>query len=266
MTDFVAVLGSGPAGLIAAHTATLKGAAVMIFSAPGASGKPEPSKLGGAQFLHQPIPMINQDEPDAVITYRTEGEPEGYHMKVYGGDPAVPFVSMSNVEDGATQHAWNLQRTYQKLWDLHAEYILPETVTAGWLQGMLDRHTFNMVISSVPAPVLCDNEHTFRMTRSHIANECILDSLPNNTIMYSGDKDRSWHRCSRLFGVGGTEWPETFRQQHLPIDTMTVRKPLKTNCNCFPDVVRVGRFGTWQKGILVNDSMRIVEEAMDALH
>ena len=34
-----------------------------------------------------------------------------------------------------------------------------------------------------------------------------------------------------------------------------MRKPIATNCDCFPNVIRAGRFGTWKKGVLTHDAM-----------
>lgn len=240
---------------------------VVLFSAPGPSGEPEPSKLGGAQFLHEAIPGINDyAEPDATITYRLEGDIDGYRQKVYGGDPRVPFVSMQNLHDGMEQPAWNLVRSYEKLWQLLCSTkVNVAHVNAEWVQAMKDAGHFKLMISSIPAPALCSQGHQFGVQKVRIANECIMENLPDNTVMYSGDKDRSWYRCSRLFGVGGTEWADTVPTPP-GADLVTAQKPLKTNCTCWAeDVVRVGRFGTWTKGILVNDAMRQTNEALDAL-
>lgn len=263
----VAVLGAGPAGLIAAHQAALLGYPVAVLTAAGPSGRPEPSKLGGAQFLHEPVPIVNDNMEPTMVSYHLEGSVEGYSRKVYGGDlppgVAVP-VSMTNLYDGMQQPAWNLVETYRRLWDLLEPCIQVQEVTSEYLAKTIAEERFHTIFNSVPAPALCVAGHQFGSQNVTIANECIIDSLPDNVIFYSGDKDRSWYRCSRLWGVGGTEWGDGVRPPLKGL--VSVTKPLRTNCTCWlGDVVRVGRFGTWTKGILVNDSMRIVKEVLGAV-
>lgn len=146
----IAVLGCGPAGLMAAYAAAMAGNPVVIFS------NPEKSKLGGAQFLHKPIPGINNvEEPDAVITYRLRGDAATYQRKVYGDD-SVPFVSFSGLENGQKQDAWNLIETYDKLWAMLGDQSLtPKKITPEFVQQLLDSKDFSTVFSTVPLPAIC---------------------------------------------------------------------------------------------------------------
>lgn len=258
----VAVLGTGPAGLMAAHAVALSGKPVALF------GEGKRSRLGGAQFLHDPIPLVNDEEPDTVVEYVVRGSASGYKRKVYDGDPAVPSVSITRVHDGKRQPAWNLIKTYDRLWDLlSADDQNVASVTPQWLDENEDN--FELIISSIPGPAICrvpsstpGQGHTFMSQKVWIANKCILDSLGDNTIVYDGTEDVSWYRCSRLFGVGSTEWPDNGRRLRGLEDYVQVRKPIYTNCNCHPKVVRVGRFGTWTKGVLTNDAFAVALRIM----
>jgi hypothetical protein len=256
----IAVLGTGPAGLMAAHACALAGRPVALFgkSDPG-TGMVTKSRLGGAQFLHDPLPLVNDDEePDSEVYYVVRGESAIYQHKVYG-DTYVPFVSMERVHNGQVQPTWNLQATYDKLWEM---LVSPDTeqleINSAWIHKAQERQWFDFILSTIPLPQLCEAEvtmrtHHFAYVEVKIASEPmeVYDNgvAERDYIIYDGTAERSWYRCSSLYGHGGTEWGS-----HIPtpLDVVKVRKPLRTNCNCHPDVVRLGRYGTWTKGVLTH--------------
>lgn len=269
MEGVVAVLGCGPAGLMAAQAVALAGRPLAIFSV-----KAEPSKLGGAQFLHKAIPGINDHrKPDAVLTYRLLGDPETYRRKVYGSQPNVPFVSFTGVKDGEEQPAWNLIETYERLWEKFSGHINEVAITAEWMRD----NSFDEVFSSVPLPSICMTQagmvsgyHGFHSQDILIAPLDYLPSVPDNTIVYDGTPDRTWYRSSRIFGVPGTEWSTYVKAPPLP-GLLRDRKPISTTCDCHPEVTRVGRRGTWTKGVLTHDAfiaaavkLGLIKEATDA--
>lgn len=268
----VAILGLGPAGLMAAHAVALAGKPVALFSKPAdEGGSIRRSKLGGAQFLHDPMPLINDDDPDTVITYRVVGNTDVYRRKVYG-DTAVPFVSMENVHDRQEQPAWNLQATYDKLWDWYGVDRVgnPDVITPAWIDNALEQDWFSLILSAMPAPALCRTindpfhvmntaPHSFLTQQVTIADEAMMPH--DNTIWYDGTMDHSWYRSSVLFGYGSTEWGGG-RRSVFP-NTVDVHKPLRTNCDCFADsVIRLGRFGTWTKGVLTHHAFAAAVKAV----
>lgn len=258
----IAILGVGPAGLMAAHACVLQGKMVALFSRGDMDTMPIKSKLGGAQFLHMPIPGINDvEKPDAEVRYVLCGTAAGYRRKVYGDNPAVPFVSMENVRHDQTQKAWNLQATYDLLWEalvastkVNVEHIGPQ-----WIDKALEGGWFETILSTVPAPALCRSAaglngkpHLFAVQSVSIATTCVLDNLPDNHVVYDGTSERSWYRCSRLFGIGGTEWSGIVPPYG---NLIKVSKPVRTTCDCYAgQVVRLGRHGTWTKGVLTHDA------------
>lgn len=268
----VAVLGAGPAGLMAAHAVAMTGSTVVIFSAPDKEGNVAKSRLGGAQFLHEPIPMINDDMEATEVTYKLRGDVPTYKQKVYGDDPNIPFVSMEGTWDGKTQRAWSLRDTYDRLWDLlGGDSVNAEVIGTKWLDDMIEKGHFRAIISALPAPSICrmyNNEtapeqHAFVSQRVLIHNECVLEDLPDNTVFYNGDLSQSWYRCSKLWGVGSTEWSSLAPRPPQP-GLVEARKPLRTNCNCYESQVeRVGRFGTWTKGVLAHHAFRAAQMFMD---
>lgn len=238
----IAILGCGPAGLVAAHAVGMTGHPIAIFS------QPVKSVISGAQFMHKPIPRLTNDEPDFTITFSVAGSPETYQRKVYASTD-VPFVSFSNVHDGMTQDAWSLPMVYERLWDSLEGNINDQRVTPDWLEGWEDR--FDAVVSTVPMPALCRGNHHFASAEIKVSTEQMA-TLPENTVHYDGTDDRSWYRCSNIQGFGGTEWGGHVKPPYPNL--VTIKKPIRTNCDCWPGVFKVGRYGEWKKGELVHDA------------
>lgn len=244
----VAILGSGPASLLAAYAVGLSGKPIAIFS------QGQKSVIGGAQFLHMAIPELTSAEPDATITYEVHGDEAIYRQKVYGMMP-VPFTSFGGVQDGMTQPAWHMQGAYERLWMEFKDSMNDAQVSPAWVDE--NAGNFQAIISGIPRPALCRSmhgegaqRHDFLSQKIRIADHCILDGLKDNTVRYEGTRDFSWYRCSKLFGHGGTEWTDTM---HPPMETVEVTKPIRALCDCFPEIIRVGRYGKWAKGVLIHD-------------
>lgn len=262
MQQAVAVLGCGPAGMMAAQAVSIAGVPIAIFSE-----KSQPSRLGGAQFLHQPIPGINnEDEPDTIITYQVHGDEETYRRKVYGDDPNVPFTSFSGVKDGDQQPAWNLQRTYGMLWDKFGSKVNEEKLTPSLVESMTKEYI--AVFSSIPLPAICRARaglipefHHFSAQKINVCTRQFSNDVPPDTIVYDGTMDHGWYRASHLFGHHGTEWSSLIPMPPVG-DIIKDSKPIRTDCNCHPDVTRVGRRGTWTKGVLTHHAFLTAAKAM----
>jgi hypothetical protein len=198
---------------------------------------------------------LTAEEPDRVITNRLTGTPDQYRYKVYGIDPMkVPtHVSAMDVEDDEKVPVWDLNAAYDTLWASFEQSINEAKIDANWL----DEHgnEFELIISSIPAPALCRRGDIHRFTYQ----EVWIDPkpalfLPKDTICYNGDKEPSWYRASNIGGTaGGTEWSANGKKPPIP-GLVLVKKPLTHNCDCWPDIFRVGRYGTWTKGVLTHDA------------
>jgi len=259
----VAILGCGPAGLLAAHAAALAGQPVAILS----YGKK--SRLGGAQFLHEPIPELTDTEPDVEITYRRSGSALWYEEKAYGDGARPSFVSFDGVTDGMTQLGWNLRGLYDRLWDQYAANSITETeLSPRKLQEIIDDKLFSLVVSSIPLTHLCKKPqmttpggHRFTQQAIMIHPGVCHGGNAENTIWYDGNSDVSWYRSSNLFGVASTEWGVGMAAR-LPYNIesfVRVQKPVSHQCDCWEDsdkLIKVGRFGRWQKGVLTHDAFR----------
>jgi hypothetical protein len=124
--------------------------------------------------------------------------------------------------------------------------------------------TFKLVISTVPLPAICSNpEHKFPGADIWIRNgkpTSEAADVGDPCVVYNGSARDEHYRSSLLFGSASTEFA------HAVPDALHGIKPLNTDCDCHPSIVRAGRFGEWKKGILVHDAFeRAWEACWDAL-
>jgi hypothetical protein len=249
-----AVLGYGPAGLIAAKTLVDQGIDVDVI---GAGGK---SVIGGAQYLHEPI--LNAEhvtDPEGYIEFLKVGERDGYAKKIY---PQAEFtVSWDNYE--GRQPAWALGPVYDILWKHFEDKLLHDTFNGMSLTMLLETDKYDVVFSSIPAHALCMHSHDFPRVNIALVPFSPINGI-NNVVLYSGRPQDVWYRTSVIFGEAWSEFGqseiETVHYTSMAADAIGAEelpvhhgfKPLGTNCNCHPEVVRIGRFGRWDRKILLH--------------
>jgi len=198
----VAVLGCGPAGLLAVHAAKLAGYHVDCYS------KDEKSVMRGAQYLHAPIPHLTNPAKRKTITFVKVGTRKGYAEKVYG-KPDAP-CSWDLFKEGP-KSAWPIVAMYDMLWALYSHKIAHAAF--GHRDSPLADivSDYDVVFSTIPARVLCvDPEHHFFnsqhvvFTGGYAAKEPLASF--ENVVVYNGDLSKRWYRTSRIFGVEQTEY------------------------------------------------------------
>lgn len=261
----IAILGCGPAGLMAAHAIhqvrTSDPIEVTVLS------RKEKSPLHGCQYLHRPIPGMTP-RTEQHVSYRLRGDVADYRFKVYGNES----VGSVSPEDLIGEHtAWDLRATYDNLWstyehliqDVHLDPTNLENVVLG----------ADLTINSIPRPMLCKWGHTFRYASIIAAGEAPsigvrLDNMfqcPDNMVICNAEDSPSWYRMARVFGHMTIEWPGQVEQ--VPITTATtVKKPLEHNCTCWQPsqgVMHVGRYGKWEKGVLSHTAYFDVLKELD---
>lgn len=240
----IAVLGCGTDGLLAAHACQQAGITPKVYS------RKVKTKLGGAQYLDCAIPELSKpDKPETVILHQVSGDEVDYRRKVYGGFPAPLHVisERSEVYDGMREPAWSLRRAYNKLWEKWEPLIEDKEITPTFLPKLLDR--FNLVISTVPLMSVCSHRsgsyHNFHLRQSLIA-PVMLETLVGDCVVWEGTMRRAWFRMSLIFGEAATEWPNG-----APVPTMDklmkITMPLGSDCDCWPSVVKLGRYGAWSR-------------------
>jgi hypothetical protein len=250
----VAILGCGPAGLLAALAVERAGYEPVIYSLKVKSPMP------GAIFLHEPIPGATSPVPDTEIHFLKKGTSAGYGAKVYG-DTGAP-TSWHAYEEGP-RVGWNLVAAYDLLWERFYDRVKHQTITPGFitrlLGGQIGKQKPAMVMSTIPAPAICCEErHSFISKPIWIRTEHLKDSggIPNR-VVYSGEPTDAWYRYSMLFGQESWEFGYCVPKASRGV------KPLRTDCDCWKDsVIRLGRFGKWERGVLVHHAY---EEALDAV-
>jgi hypothetical protein len=258
----VAILGCGPAGLIAAHAVNQMSRLdidITIFS------RNRKSHMYGAQYLHIPIPDMSFAEP-VKVSYTLTGTNDGYRRKVYGD---LPFIGQVSTEALPESHmAWDIREAYDNLWNYYSSYIINSEITPE-APLSLRQMGADLIISTVPAPLLCDKGHVFRSQQIWAAGEAhdrdirLPYSCPENTVLCNGNDEPAWYRLSNIFGVKTVEWSVHNVKNKPPVATAgPVDKPINTNCDCWPEVVRAGRYGTWRKGVLSSDAYKTATSAV----
>jgi hypothetical protein len=268
-TRRAAVLGCGPAGLFAAHALVQKGWDVSIYS------RKRRSEMYGSQYLHHPIPGLVDEKDSRTISYVLRGSVADYRQKVYGGST----IRVSPETLPPTHPGWDIRAAYYKAFDLYRDLIVDvPSIDPGFLGVVggesgrtspvsisgLRLDQFDQVISSLPAPVLCHRPMVHQFLSQDVwaigdAPERGIFSpvgVADDTVICDGTRGIGWYRASKIFGYSSAEWPGGKRP---PISNIApVSKPVATDCDCFIDnrekvsVIRVGRYGTWTKGVLAH--------------
>ena len=256
----VAILGAGPAGLIGAHAAVELGHEVAVYS------RKEPSKMYGAMFLHAPVPNVSPKVHELEIVVDKLGTRGGYAMNVYG-DPKAP-VSWDRFDPG-TILAWSLPKTYRKLWTMYEGLIIPCEITP--FLAMDIRAKSDVMFSTLPATMMCNVwGHNFKSQAVVIVHGPNTDGPElRNRMVYNGSLGEQWYRYSIINRYESWEYRDgnipyhvekgAVEPQHIISQGM---KPLWTDCDCHPDIIRLGRFGQWDKNVFVHHSYEAVRNAL----
>lgn len=274
----IAILGTGPAGLMAAQACAITGRPFSLFGAPGSDGHVHPSVISGAQFMHVAVPTVSkEEEPDFSIRYRKFGTAEGYAAKVYASDPRVPFVSFNNVNDGEQVPAWSLRSIYETLWHGIAgdgRSVNALRIDARTIDEWVKKELWDAIICTIPRNVLCrvhagmDDRAAHSFLSQSVA---IIDSedmgVGFNEIHYNGDPNGpSWYRSSNIAGWQSTEWADTKVPPYYKSQARVLDKPISHTCDCWAgQVTFAGRFGKWEKGVLVQDGFIEAFQAVSRL-
>lgn len=254
----VAVLGCGPTGLIAAQAAFSTGAKVKIFSAKNHS------TIYGAQYLHEPIPGLFLKQ--FKVDYQMWGRPEDYREKVYG-DKWDGTVSPEDFPEA--HNAWDLREAYYQLWGKWEESITDVRISGyDQARAAVGFEDFDLVVSTIPRKVWMQpgdqflNQQVWAIGSGEM-NAPVM-TLPPNTVICNGQDSPGWYRASNIEGYQTIEWPEHIRRVPIP-GVVKIQKPLKFVSGPEPietNMIYVGRYGKWEKGILTTDAFHDVIAAL----
>lgn len=237
----VAIIGCGPSGLLAAHAASQLGMVVSIFSK-----DVRPSPHAHATFLHSDIPGLTSPAPDGTVEIRKVGDGEGYAQKVYKDRRKT--TSWDKLPSGH-MNAWSLRPVYRKLWERFGDRVRLSTASPELVRGL--QGAYDYVINTVPAAAVCDDIH-HKFPSEPI---WVVEGQGNRVIgsnesymLYNGNPRTLWYRQSNIFGVISTEFANPVKGASRGI------KVLPTDCDCHPELIRVGRWGTWMPGVLLHSA------------
>lgn len=278
----VAILGCGPTGLLAAHACSLEGYDFEIFS------KKRKSELFGSQYLHNPIPGITAENDEGVpVKYIVKGTPEEYRRKTHG-KWWDGHVAPEEFEPDHT--AWDIRQAYDALWRKYVGDIEMYNIpTRGALAGFFQRESsdigvggyvswdlglkeYELVISTVPRDIWKVPGEEFVYSEGwalgdapergvfveDIVGNFGKDGLADNQIICDGTDYVPWTRLSKVYGYTSIEWPHHAAQPHQ--QATLVRKPLhytpaaSQNANPTANWLHVGRYGQFEKGVVVTDA------------
>lgn len=263
----VAVIGCGPAGLAAAHAASGLGSAVTIYS------PAEKSPQRGPLILQRPIPAITTDHPTGYIRQIViGGSILDYRYRLYGD------INISIQGDMLRRgyHCWDHIEAYDKLWDI---YMTPGNGKADHANMMINgselaelHNRFDLVVNTAPLRDLCLKVpsrhdqgklvpmHKFTFKAVDITMGYSYPDQPEDTTVFNAGTEFPWVRSAWLLGNSCTEWlPGTAPKSLKPF---TIRKPIRHDCTCFPNVLGTGRFGSWRNETWVDTAYYDTRDAI----
>lgn len=247
LSNRIAVLGIGPSGLAVAVAALKAGYPVDLYTKRFVK-----SQLFGCQYLHAPIEGYTIGSP-VIVDYRLVGSIADYRRKVYG-DRWSGSVSPGDFEE---QHnAWDIRDTYDRMWDVimgsYDVRVIKADLDALSFSNTVNPNSYLQIISTIPAWHLCGYEgHKFRSRTVWAAGSReAVEPARKAEIICDGTEGVSWYRSAEVFGYRTTEWATNPAEDET--NAVRVEKPLSTNCDCFPHIIRMGRYGRYAKGILVH--------------
>ena len=244
----VAILGCGPAGLFAAHAANRAGAEYTIYS------RKVRSNIAGAQFLHVPIPGI-EEEADQVTIVRW-GTPAVYADKATGKLQELGLdTSWTRWETHERATIWSLARAYDNAWRGYENDIQNQEVDFKFVDWCVSE--YDLVVSTVPLDAIIDPALLPALgLLKQIVYIVPAPRVRGNVLVFNGSHNEGqWYRYSCLFGHSTYEFSDRADAEemahHLETKVITARKPYAIVSpkfeNMHPNVLKVGRHGRWHK-------------------
>ena len=263
----VAIIGAGPAGLLAAWGAATSGAEVRIFDPNPA---PLPDRILGLQYLHELCGLPVEEVRKLELWYQIiPNNPEGgafirpqlrraYNFKL--GRPLEEVNSTSHITAGPG-HVYSLKDAYTFLHHQFRYDILTRAVTWDEINGELSKD-FDIVINTAPLDKLLPQ--LVWPTRDAWIQFSLPDDVEvlENTCVYNLDVQVPWYRATNLDGSVSTEM--LYPEGQLDVPGRLLRKVVKPDhiIGPFrPNVYLAGRWGSWNPHALTSDAYRVARGA-----
>lgn len=257
MISSAAIVGCGPSGMVIAHACHQMGMPFIIYA------PKKPSFISGAQYLHTDIDVRADGISPKTVHYTFKGTEHHYEKKIYGRLPNGLETSWAKFNGDV--EAWPLIDIYHWLWDQYAHRITGDWVTKEWMKELAADGSV-IVFNTAPLKKLFPDASSFCSERVQIVNGICF--APQETIVYNGEPGVPWYRSSNLWGHMSIEYPEAAKipPAIAQYGRVLVEKPLYAKVD-IPGVILSGRYGRWEKGVLVDESYhQAIAEIKSRLH
>jgi len=247
----VAVLGAGPAGLLASWAVIDAGHELTTFEK--SPRKPD-GLTAGVYYLHSDCNLpLRRREVDVIGSGGTTEEErrENYRRKVYG-EQTVP-VSIPGHRQ--TDIAYDGMQALALCWDVVHPFIVHEKLRH-WIDVVGLSKNYDLVVNTVPLNALLpDIEWRYEQATIYRG----VAPPDESYMLYQASPAVPWYRASAMFGVFTMEYAMTYRDESMRLPPkeegqyVRVKKVIDTpeSMPVLPDnVMLTGRFGAWSKSNL----------------
>lgn len=257
MISSAAIVGCGPSGMVIAHACHQMGLPFIIYA------PKKPSFISGAQYLHSDIDVRAEGLVPKKVHYQWKGQEWQYEKKIYGRLPNGLETSWSKFPEEV--EAWPLVGVYHWLWDQYSYRITGNSVTVEWMTELAADGSV-IVFNTAPLNRLFPSGKFWKESVQIVNGICFA---PPDTIVYNGEPSSPWYRTSNLWGHMSIEYPEAAKVPSgiSQYGLVRVEKPLYATDIEIPGVILSGRYGRWEKGVLVDESYhQAIAEIKSRLH
>jgi hypothetical protein len=214
------------------------GHSVNIFS------RKQKSTIPGSQHLQAAIPGVTPHYPEYTVEFVRLGTAEGYAQKVYG-DPTHPcgWESYRGVHP-----SWSVYNAYDLLWERYQDRIEEWEFQSDYMDMAAMSELYDRIISTIPQPALCNSsDHFFEGVPYFIKKlEIPPDDHGREIVVWNGLENDLWYRWSILGERCSIE------STQFMAGCIEGRKAIYSNCDCYSELIRVGRWAKWRHGVLLH--------------
>lgn len=234
----VAIVGSGIAGLAVGNELFNRKADFTLFTTGLEAQHPMqeqfwfPYPRTSAEYWH--------GEKDLAAMYTTVVGSEDLYRRKAGLDPRTPLDVPVRKQYGYTPTD-AMVKIIKRIEHRIKEYpkgILP--------QQLSEQMGFDYIVNTTSPQNICTvEEHGFSSRRTYLRKAEVFDRTPGAMIQLMGNTDTPALKQIIVGLARYTEYPEGVTLPFTSHELIELDTPIKTNCDCQPSLIRVGKFGTW---------------------
>ena len=252
----IAIIGAGPAGLLAAWGVYQAGAMPYIIDRDPAY---RPDRLFSLQYLHTPCDLPTEGLKTLTLRYDVIdpfGFPEDWkHLYNFKLGRPRDDENSTKFLSGPPQIVWSLKTAYRYLHHEFEGHIHQDNVTWDRIinaadtihKGVINTAPLDRLLPALPWPhrsLLI--KHGYTPVEDH----------PEDTCVYNLDPKVPWYRATRLDGGTATEFCGVPRGEDVK-DFQLLRKVVKSDVmpEYLPEnLLLTGRWGSWDPAKLTHDA------------